>query len=71
MLLVFCCAIVMNAPSPPLRSCRLLSSTDAAGMGCDQQDVDMVVILDLGNTEWKLSQKVCIQYAITSTLLIF
>jgi superfamily II DNA/RNA helicase len=37
--------------------CRLLISTEAAGMGCDVADIALTVVLGLDSTEWKLSQK--------------
>ena len=40
------------------RSSRLLISTEAAGMGNDQGDIDLVVVLGVDSTEWKASQKV-------------
>ena len=40
------------------RSSRLLISTEAAGMGNDQGDIDLVVVLGVDSTEWKAAQKV-------------
>jgi hypothetical protein len=56
--------------SPP-RLCRLLVSTEAAGMGCDIPDINMSVILGLDSTEWKLSQKVRGIHNHTSNIMAF